>query len=125
MNKKNHVLIIAYHILPYTKLWGASQRVHYLAEHLIENNYNVTVIGANFGVINNSGKKLNYKSIAIDIKPSFFQKYQESFQNKIEFPGRVSINTRRLNLTKLIKKIFRPIYFFLRSEEHTSELQSH
>ena len=90
-NYKSHIIIIAYHVLPHTKLWGAAQRMHYLSEHLIENNYDVTAIGADFGTSYDSGKQLNYKSIGIKIKPTLIQKYQETFQ-RLDSHTKTSIN---------------------------------
>ena len=114
-NDSPHIIIVAYHVLPFTKLWGAAQRMHYLSEHLIENNYDVTIMGADFGTSNYSGKKLNYRSIGIKIKPTLIQKYQETFQRS-NSDLKVSINKNQsFNFTGIIKRLLKPLYLFLRN----------
>lgn len=111
-NDSPHIIIVAYHVLPFTKLWGAAQRMHYLSEHLIENNYDVTIMGADFGTSNYSGKKLNYRSIGIKIKPTLIQKYQETFQRS-NSDLKVSINKNQsFNFTGIIKRLLKPLYLF-------------
>lgn len=118
---KPHTIIIAYHALPNTNLWGAAQRMHYLSEHLVENNHSVVVISADFGVSNYSGKTLNYQSIGIKIKPKFIQKYQESSQNTYEdqiTPLDENHNFKLFNklkdlFKKSLKNFFKYIYTFL------------
>ena len=100
---KAHTIIVAYHALPHTSLWGAAQRMHYLSEHLIENNHNVTVISADFGVSDSSGKERNYKTIGVKIKPKFIQKYQESLQNTQSDSMNISNASDNLDLINKIK----------------------
>jgi len=117
-DSKKHILIIAYHVLPYTKLWGAAQRMHYLATHLVENNYKVSIIGADHGCKNYSGKTLNYETFGVKIKPKFLQKYQESFQrsniseiNKIDKKRKFSIFKKLRPLLKSLYLSFERFFF--------------
>lgn len=112
--QKKSVIIIAYHVLPYTRLWGAAQRVHYYAEHLIEKGYKVDVIGANFGVENNFGKSPNYCSYKVEIKPGIIQRYQESLNIPSgHLPAKVSKYT--YSILGKMKKIIK--YFYLKAEK--------
>jgi len=74
------VLIVAYHMVPYTNQWGASQRMYYLANQLVDNGFDVSLVHASFGLNESFEKKKAWKSILVSIKPEFIQKLQERNQ---------------------------------------------
>lgn len=57
------VLILTYEMLPYAYTFGGCQRVYFLAEHLKENDVDVTVISCKKKFNNNFGKKINFKAV--------------------------------------------------------------
>jgi glycosyltransferase involved in cell wall biosynthesis len=103
-----HVCIITYHMIPHTNIWGASQRIYYLSKHLKENGYDVTVMHASFGLFE-TDKTIDYKTIPIEIKPGFLQKYQNRLQ-QVNTSSDLSENPKR---KKIFKIIFKAIYHFL------------
>ena len=79
MNKNNdcHVCIVAYHMIPYTRIWGASQRMYYLANQLVDSGFDTTVISGFYGEFKHEGKYSNFEHIPVLTKPKFIQNHQE------------------------------------------------
>ena len=92
-------------MIPHTNIWGASQRIYYLSKHLKENGYDVTVMHASFGLFE-TDKTIDYKTIPIEIKPGFLQKYQNRLQ-QVNTSSDLSENPKR---KKIFKIIFKAIY---------------
>ena len=60
----NDVFIINYEMLPFAMSWGTCQRSYYLAEHLINNGINATVIACKITETCDSyGKSPNFTTI--------------------------------------------------------------
>ena len=111
-NTAKHITIITYHMIPYTNIWGATQRMYFLAEQLLSENFNVTVIHAKYGYFDKYKKQINFESIPIAIKPTIIQKFQESLQsrNVRNKPTDIrSVNLWKLKIRKIIGQILKII----------------
>ena len=112
-----NIIIITYHMIPNTKYWGASQRMFYLANDLVKQGNEVSVVHGNFGEFGHYGKIKKFKSFPINIKPSFIQNFQESLQPKInsgpQTPSSVGglklANITKLYFLKVIKNFIRKV----------------
>jgi len=100
-------------MVPFTKQWGASQRMYYLAKQLHNAGIEVTVIHASFGYNSFSEKPISWKSIPVQIVPYAIQKIQEGYQSsKSSKPeGREKFDIRRA-LFGALKNTFRSMYHF-------------
>ena len=120
MNKNNdcHVCIVAYHMIPYTRIWGASQRMYYLANQLVDSGFDTTVISGFYGEFKHEGKYSNFEHIPVLTKPKFIQNHQEKLILKginIEQRGLTpKLGPKQYILEKIIKPIYRVIerFFF-------------
>ena len=110
-NSKCHVAIITYHMIPYTKMWGASQRMYYLATNLKDNQYDVSVLHASFG-LNTSEKKINFDTKKVLIKPNFIQRLQNRMQSTKNVHSKSPKKENIIRgLTKRIHHTFERIFF--------------
>ena len=92
-------------MIPHTSIWGASQRMYYLAKHLKECEYDVTVLHASFGLFD-TDKKIDFKTVPVKIKPGFIQEHQNRIQ-KPTTENEFSDNKKRKSIIKVtLKKIY-------------------
>lgn len=114
---KNSVCIVAYHMIPNTRIWGASQRMYYLANQLVESGIGTTVISGVYGKFSHKGKHAKFKHIPVLIKPKFIQKRQERVHLNainVERTGHSSSQgPRQYVLDKFIKPVYRGMERFL------------
>lgn len=93
-----NVVIICYHMLPFTKSFGSCQRMFFLAKQLSENNFYVTVISKHEGYkYGNYGQEFHCESLYLTING----KVLDSKQILIE----PSISYIKLTLKKIIYKL--------------------
>ena len=114
---KGQVCIVAYHMIPNTRIWGASQRMYYLANQLVDSGIETTVISGVYGKFHHEGKFAKFKHIPVLTKPNFIQKHQERMHlqainvEKTEFP--LNRGVKQYVLEKIIKPVYRLMERFL------------
>lgn len=84
MNK--NILIITYSMIPYAGTWGGCQRMFYLANQLLADEYDVTVASCKTGNENYFGKEIKFKALALPVtRNKIAKQYIHSKNNNQQF----------------------------------------
>ncbi|MFC5734291.1 hypothetical protein [Cytobacillus gottheilii] len=67
-NTNKEVLIITYDMIPYSYSWGGCQRMYYLASHLSQKGYSVSVFSCKKRDFNNYGKVVRFNNKSLEIR---------------------------------------------------------
>jgi len=85
------VLIITYEMIPYTKYWGASQRVYYYANFLTEHGFSVDVLASrNTNIENEVKKTIKFNTLHL----------KNNYQKKDEIKEPINSKTSTLKYVK-------------------------
>ena len=109
MPNRKKIAIITYHMVPHTLQWGASQRMHFLANQLVASGYDVTLFHASFGSNNTMSLDSNYNKVVSYIYPSFLQRIQSGMQLAFRLNSQKS-SILKTSLFVFVRNIF--IYFY-------------
>ena len=96
-------------MVPTTRIWGASQRMYYLANQLVTSGFGVTVFSGYYGLFKHHGKPLDFEHIPITIKPNFVQSHQENLAIKSigQFTKPQRIGIRSYVVNRFVKPLYR------------------
>lgn len=113
--QNKNICIVTYHMVPHTSQWGASQRMHFLANALFESGYDVTLIHASFGKNNSTALDAKYRRIVNYIYPSFLQKYQSKMQKTSVYSSspEFKLSTTYNKIFCLIRPLLITLYRFI------------
>lgn len=105
-----HVCIVTYHMIPNTRIWGASQRMYYLANQLVDSGFDTTVVSGFYGEFKHEGKCSNFEHIAVPIKPDFIQAHQEKLAIKSVADGEVKASKKLGFKSYILENLVKPVY---------------
>ena len=63
-------------MIPNTRIWGSSQRCYYLANQLVDEGYDVSIVHGSYGEFKHEGKFAKFEQYPIHVTPKFIQNYQ-------------------------------------------------
>ena len=105
-----HVCIVTYHMIPNTRIWGASQRMYYLANQLVDSGFDTTVVSGFYGEFKHEGKCSNFEHIPVLIKPDFIQAHQEKLAVKSATDGEVKAPKKLGFKSYILENLVKPVY---------------
>ncbi|GEM_PF-2367932 len=116
---KKRILIISYDMIPTATTWGGCQRMYFLAEDLVRNNYDVTIFSCKKNKNNYYGNDVNFKNISIPIKNRVISKLfspakeVESLREEVDNSkkqSQQSLSARLRNFIKSNKRLYNILY---------------
>ena len=95
-----HVCIVTYHMIPNTRIWGASQRMYYLANQLVDSGFDTTVVSGFYGEFKHEGKCSNFEHIPVCFYITKKLRFIKPSSNKVKIIRFNEKNFKKFQISK-------------------------
>jgi glycosyltransferase involved in cell wall biosynthesis len=103
--KSKSVVIVSYDMIPHATSWGGSQRMYFLSEYLVQNNYDVTVFSCKKHTNNHYGHNINFRNKSIEVSNIFYRNFLYSKKSSQSSENGNSSYNRTRKIREFVKNI--------------------